>query len=66
MSDIFFLEAQHVPELCVYKQVASNLANYTDTSVSQNMRTNIWTISIGPFRFNCPVLVPSFIGFEGL
>lgn len=50
-----------MPELCVYKQVASNLANYADTSVSQNSR-KILTIPIGPFRFSYLVLVSSFIG----
>lgn len=43
MPDVFFLEAQHVPELCVCKQVASKLENYADTSVSWDLRPNCFT-----------------------
>lgn len=43
MSDIFFLETQPVPELCVCQQVASKLENHADTSVSQDLKPNTLT-----------------------
>lgn len=43
MPDVFFLEAQHIPELHVCKQVASNLENYADTSVSWDLRPKSFT-----------------------
>lgn len=48
MPDVFFLEAQHVPELCVCERAASKLVNYADTSVSQDLRPKILTDPTGP------------------
>lgn len=41
MSDFFFLEIQHVLDVCVCKKVASKLENFADTSVSQDLRPKI-------------------------